>query len=187
MPRVTDQRTRQFLLRTGEEIDPAELPEEIEIYDVDGVPLSISRGGRRSLVQTTASLTAAADTGRLATRQVGGAESGVMDLGCKAAMLSKIVVSKPCRVRLYTTAAKRDADVSRGRYTDPMDRGGLGATPDHGCQVEFLMLTVLTIENIPADYLRSNGIDTLIYYRIGNYDLSAGAVTVTLTIKDMEG
>jgi hypothetical protein len=188
MPRVTDQKTRQFLLVTGELIDPAELPEKIEIYDVDGAALSIPRGGRRDIPITTESLAAAVDTGKLSTREAGGSESGFLDLGAHAGMLTHISVDKPCRVRLYITAAKRDADLARKRDVDPMDLGGLNAVPDHGCLSEFLLLTVLDLENVPADYLRTADLtNTLIYYRIGNYDLSAGAVTVTFTIKDMEG
>lgn len=188
MPRVTDQRTRQFLLVTGEELDPAELPEKLEIYDVDGAPLSIPRGGRRTLEITTASLDAAVDTGKLSTRAEGGEESGLLDLDAHAAMLTHIEVDKPSRIRLYTTAAKRDADIGRDRFTDPPNFGGTDANPDHGCMAEFLLLTVLSLESIPADYLRTAGLtDTLIYYQIGNFDLSAGAVTVTFTIKDMEG
>lgn len=186
MPRVTDQRTRQFLLVTGEELDPSELPEKIEIYDVDGTSLSIPRGGRRTVSVTTASLAEAEDTGRLASRLGGGGESGLLNLDAKGAILQYIEVDKPCRVRLYVSAAKRDADVDRDRFTDPTDRDGISTTPDHGCLSEFLLLTVLSLENIPADYLRTAVTDTLLYYRIENYDLSAGAVTVTLTIKDVE-
>jgi hypothetical protein len=188
MPRVTDQKTRQFLLVTGTELDPEELPEKLEIYDVEGAPLSIPRGGRRTITQTTASLAAAVDTGKLVTRVDGGAEDGVIDLDAYAVMLSHISVDKPARVRLYTTAAKRDADAGRDRYTDPMNYGGADAVPDHGCLAEFILLTTLSLEVIPADYLRTaDTTGTLIYYRIANFDLSAGAVTVTLTAKDMEG
>jgi hypothetical protein len=186
MARVTNQRTRQFLLVTGTELDPAELPEKLEIYDSEGVGLSVPRGGRRSVGMLTASLTAATDTGKLATRNKGGGESGIVDIGAKGALLQAITVDKPSRVRLYTTAAKRTADISRDRYTDPMDLGGPGAAPNHGCEADFLLLTTLSLDNIPVDYLRTADTDTLVYYRVENYDLSAGAVTVTLTIKDVE-
>lgn len=186
MPRVTQQRTRQFLLSTGTEVDPAELPEKLEIFDSDGISLSIPRGGRRTISVVTASLAAAVDTGRLDTRAAGGGESGVLDMDAKAALLMKIATNKPCRIRVYTTAAQRTADLARDRYTDPMDLGGLGQAPNHGCLTEFLLLTTLSVINIPADLLQEATGDTVLYYRIENFDLSAGAVTVTFTIKDVE-
>jgi len=188
MPRVTDQRTRQFLLVTGEEVDPSELPEKIEIYDIDGAALSIPRGGRRTLTIVTEVLDEAIDTGRISSRLPGGQESGVLNLDAHAVMFTHIVVDKPCRLRLYTVAAKRDADIDRDRETDPMDRDGLNTVPDHGCISEFICITTMELENIPADYLRTADLtNTLIYYQIDNYDLTSGAVTVQLTVKDMEG
>jgi hypothetical protein len=137
------------------------------------------------VTKTTASLAAAADTGKLSTRKPGGGESGNWDMGV-GVLLTKIIVDKPCRVRLYTQPSKRDADVNRDRYTDPMDYGGLDAVPNHGCLAEFLLLTQLVLENIPADYVVSGGGEPTIYYRIDNFDLTAGPVTVSLTIKDVE-
>jgi hypothetical protein len=48
------------------------------------------------------------------------------------------------------------------------------------------MISPLTLDNIPADYLFSGVGDDDIYYRIENYDLTAGTVAVTLTVKDLE-
>lgn len=185
MTRVTSQRTRQFLLVTGEPLDPDNLPEKVQLYSDTGEPLSIPIGHRRTVSKTTAVLAPALDLGKIETRKPGGGESGVWDMGI-GVMLTKIVVNQPCRVRLYTSASNRDADVDRDRFTDPKDYGGPDLNPDHGCLSEFLLLTFFSLENIPADYVVSAAGDSNIYYRIDNFDLSAGAVTVTLTIKDVE-
>jgi hypothetical protein len=170
---------------TGEVVDPYDLPEKVELFSEEGESLNIPIGHRRETVLTTDSLDPAADTGKFDTREAGEGESGVWDMGV-GVMLTRIVVDKPCRVRFYTQASKRDADVDRDRFTDPMDYPEPAATPNHGCLSEFLFLTFLVLENIPADYLVSAAGDSNIYYRIDNYDLTAGAVTVTLTIKDVE-
>jgi hypothetical protein len=185
MARVTSQQTRRFLLVTGDPLDPDSLPERVQLYDENGEPLSIPLGHRRVVSLTTADLDPAADTGKFETRKAGEGESGTWDMGV-GVLLTRIVVDKPCRVRLYTQPAKRDADVDRDRFTDPMDYPEPAATPNHGCLSEFLLLTQLVLENIPADYLVSGGGEASIYYRIDNYDLTAGPVTVSLTIKDVE-
>lgn len=187
--RITNKRIRQFLLSAGDTIDPATVPDTIQLYNLDGTPFDIAavmaaNADRRTTVKTTASLAAAVDTNPV-TRAAGGAESGVWHIG-PGTMLTKISATRPCRVRLYTTSAKRDADVGRDRYTDPMNLNGFGSVPDHGCLSEFLLINTLTVDNIPSDYLASGAGDDAIYYRIGNYDLSAGTITVTLTVKDVE-
>jgi len=185
MPRVTSQKTRQALLVTGTALDPAMLPEKLEVYDEDGNALNIPRGARRDVVIATASLTAAVDTGKLSTRAPGGGESGVAEVGV-GTLLTHIMVNRPARVRLYVSAAKRDADISRTRFIDPVNRDGLGATPDHGCLSEFLLLSVLSMDSIPADYLFGDVGTGFVYYRIDNFDLAAGSVVATLTVKDVE-
>lgn len=186
MPRVSSHKSKQVLLETGPVIDnPEDLPERLQIYDADGNPLNIPRGARRDISMTTAALTAAEDTGKLITREPGGGASGTVDMGAMGTILTHIITTRPCRFRLYTTPAKRTADIPRDRYTDPMDREGLGTTPDHGCLTEFLLLSMLDLDCIPADYLQSAG-GTNLYYRIDNFDLVAGPVTVTLTVKDVE-
>jgi hypothetical protein len=186
MPRITSQKTRQVLLVTGTSLDPNELPEKLEIYNSEGDPLSIPRGGRRIVPKVTSVLAAAVDTGKLITRAPGGGESGSIDFDSMGMLLTGISVSQACRVRLYDSAAHRDADVLRDRYTDPVDRGGLGATPNHGCLTEFLLLTTLSLVNVPADYLQVATGDTQLYYRIDNFDLAAGAITVNFTVRDVE-
>lgn len=132
---------------------------------------------RRTTAKTTASLAGATDTGSVATRLAGGSEVGTWVIG-PGTLLTKIATSKACRVRLYTSTTKRTADISRDRFTDP--------SGDHGCLAEFLLISTLSMDNIPADYLASGSGDSNIYYAIENYDITAGAVTVTLTVKDVE-
>jgi hypothetical protein len=187
VPRVTSHKTKQALLETGAVIDnPEDLPERLQIYDADGNPLNIPRGARRNVIIVTEELSASEDTGKLATREPGGGESGTTDFEAMGVMLTHILVSRPCRVRLYTTPAKRTADIDRDRFTDPMDRLGPGTVPDHGCLCEFLLLSMLDLDSIPADYLQMGIGSTNLYYRIDNFDLVAGPVTVTLTVKDVE-
>ena len=185
MPRVTSQKTRQALLVTGPALDPDLIPERLQLYDANGEALSIPIGHRRTTIITTEELSAADDTGKLETREAGGREADAWAMGV-GVMLSRIQVDKACRVRFYTSSSKRDADADRDRFTDPMDYPEPAATPNHGCLAEFLLLTIGDLENIPADYLVSAAGDANIYYIIDNYDLTAGAVTVTLTIKDVE-
>lgn len=183
--RVTQQKTRQALLETGVELDPTELPEKLQLYDSDGNALNIPLGFRRTFEFTTASLLAADDTGKLSTREPGGGESGVIALG-KGVILTHIQVDKPSRIRFYTSPAKRDADELRPRTKDPKDYPETDAAIDHGVLSEFLLLTTLSLDNIPADYLVSGDGTTNIYYRVDNFDLTDGAVTVTLIVKDVE-
>lgn len=184
MPRVTQQAIRQYLLVVGELLDPDELPEKIELFDVDGNPLSIPLGARRDVEIITASLDAAEGAepdDRVATD----GQSGTVVLG-PGVMLTHISTSHAARIRLYSSAAKRTADVDRDRETDPMDYPEETPTQDHGCLSEFLLISTLSMTNIPPDYLVSDAGDSDIYYRIDNFDLSAAAITVTLTIKDVE-
>lgn len=170
---------------TGEPLDPEDLPERIQLFSSEGDPLSIPIGHRRVAEFTTDILGPAEDTGKLETREPGEGESGTAAIGA-GVLLTKIQVSRPARVRLYTSMSKRDADVDRDRFTDPMDYPEPNLTPDHGCLAEFLFLSFLSIENIPSDYLFTAAADADISYRVDNYDLTAGPVTVTLTIKDVE-
>lgn len=170
---------------TGDPLDPDELPDRIQLFSTEGDPLSIPIGHRRVSEFTTDILGPAEDTGKVDTREPGEGESGVAGIGA-GVLLTKIQVSRPARVRLYTSPAKRDADVDRDRFTDPMDYPEPNMTPDHGCLAEFLFISFTSMENIPADYLFSGGAETDLYYRVDNFDLTAGPVTVTLTIKDVE-
>ena len=84
----------------------------------DGAPGPPGTGfTRQTTTFTTASL--AANAG----------ESGTLTLA-KGYRLLKLMTTRPARVRLYTTAAKRDADVARPIGTAP--------TGDHGCLLDLV-------------------------------------------------
>lgn len=183
--RVTSQKTRQFLLVTGDPLDPDELPEKLQLFDEDGLAISFGGSIRRDIVKSTGVLSAAADTGKLDTRLHGGQDSDAMDIS-KGFLLMKAVANRPCRIRFYTTSAHRDADLARDRFTDPMDFGGPNAVPNHGVTSELLLLSSLTQDVTPAHYIWAEDGTSTIYYTIDNYDLAAGVVTLTLTIKDVE-
>lgn len=185
MPRVTQQKTRQALLVVGDPSDSNLLPEKLELFDEFGNALSIPFGHRRDLSFATAVLDAAADTRLVRTRKPGEGESGDIEINA-GVMLTHIAVSQSARVRFYTSADKRDADVLRNRYTDPMDYPVKGMNTDHGCLSEFLLITTLEMDNIPADYLHSEDGGKDIYWRVDNFDLEDGAITVDITIKDVE-
>lgn len=187
MTRVESQKTRQFLLTTGDPLDPNELPERVQLFNEEGNPLDIPRGSRRTLDPiVTAALAAAVDTGNLNTRLAGGGESGSLTLA-PGFFLLKAVVNRRCRIRFYTSAAKRDADVARDRFTDPMNRGGVNAVPDHGCTSELLIMDAsYTQEVTPPHLIYSGDGGATVYYRIDSYSTTAGTVSVTLTIKDVE-
>lgn len=90
--------------------------------------------------------------------------------------LYKIVTTKPARVRLYTTAAKQAADLSRGLAGVP--------SGDHGLVFEFQSSSSL----LSADILPMvDGVDLsttpsgAVPITIDNLDSSTGATTVTFT------
>jgi len=169
----------------GEPSDPNLLPEKLELFDEFGEALSIPYGHRREISFTTATLDAALPTALSRTRKPGEGESGEIEINA-GVILTHITVSQPARVRFYTSAAHRDADILRSRYTDPMDYPVQDANPNHGCLSEFLLISLLEMDNIPADYLHSNDGGKDIYWRVDNFDLEAGAITVDLVIKDVE-
>lgn len=188
MPRITSQKTRQFLLVTGDPLDPDELPEKMQLFDADGHSIADNFGGtaRRDLVIDTGVLAAAVDTGNINDRQGGGGISGQVDIG-KGVMLLRAVTNRPCRLRFYTTAAHRDDDITRDRFTDPNNFGNVpNSRPNHGNTSELLLLSSLTQDVTPAHYIWPGDSGNTVYFRIANYDIAAGAVALTLTIKDVE-
>lgn len=59
----------------------------------------------------------------------------------QAAILYKITVDQPCRVRLYATQAQATADLSRTQGTDP--------TGNHGCLLEVVFIAAGTLNLSP--------------------------------------
>lgn len=112
MARVTQQRTRQMLLTTGDPQDPFLVPEKLQLFNELGEPLMIGSSTFRDVkTHTTSVLT------------MGQRASSVLDVypGWRA---YRIVTNRPARVRLYATAAQRDADVNRPIGTKPTGNHG---------------------------------------------------------------
>jgi hypothetical protein len=55
LPRITSQKNRQMILTTGTPLNPAELPEKLELYNEQGDPLYIGlqESGRRLITPPT--------------------------------------------------------------------------------------------------------------------------------------
>jgi hypothetical protein len=96
-------------------------------------------------------------------------------------MVYRVSTDKPCRVRLYTTAAKQAADVSRPLGVDP--------TGDHGCALELAFITgmlsidlspVVTVVDLEATP------DGVIPLTFDNIDSTTGVATLTFTYTEVE-
>lgn len=126
---------------------------------------------RQSKAKTTGSLAA------------NGTETGTWALGCGTFALLKVAVSGPARVELYSTAALRDADGSRGP----------GFAPSAGLQngiIADIVLNEATTWDCSTPILGAN-VDSpspadQVYYRITNLSGGSAALTVTLTIVPLE-
>lgn len=103
------------------------------------------------------------------------AESGIVTMAT-GYRLSKIVTDRPARVRLYATAAQRDADLTRDPADDPVD--------DHGLMFEFISTTSF-LSAVLSPMVDGYSLETTpsgdIPYTITNMSGAASPVTVTLT------
>jgi hypothetical protein len=85
--------------------------------------------------------------------------------------LHTIETDRACRVRLYTTSAKRTADAARSVGTDP--------TGDHGLMFEFVATGAVDYDLSPlVDGYCPTGTD--VYYAIENRSGSTSTVEVIL-------
>jgi hypothetical protein len=85
--------------------------------------------------------------------------------------LHTVETDRACRVRLYTTSAKRTADAARGIGVDP--------TGDHGLMFEFVATGAVTYDLSPlVDGYCPTG--TSVYYAIQNRSGGTSTVEVTL-------
>lgn len=118
---------------------------------------------RATAAKTTASLANAAR------------ESGTVTLtGAAAFRVYKVAGDRACRVRLYTTTAKRDADASRAIGVDP--------TGDHGLLMDVVLTaSVLSLELSPIVDGYLPGTAGTLPITIDNLSGSTGTVTATLT------
>lgn len=112
------------------------------------------------------------------------AETGVMAVNCGMFGLIKIHVDRNCRVQLYSTAAFRDADVSRGYDVQPAVGVETGIIADFGFDSggnqSWVCSPALIGANVDSSPIQS------IYYRITNLSGSTHTVTVDLTLVPLE-
>jgi len=90
--------------------------------------------------------------------------------------LYRFTSDQPCRARLYTTAAKRDADLSRPVGTDP--------TGDHGLLLEFVATPgLLTADLSPmVDGFDGKATpDGVVHSAVTNTGPGSAAITAQLT------
>lgn len=95
---------------------------------------------------------------------------GTLSLG-KAYRLDKLVVDRPCRLRLYVDSAHRSADADRPRNEDPEG--------DHGCIAEIFAtpdLLSMVLLPMPHGYVASG----TTYFSIVN-DGDTGDINFTFT------
>jgi len=118
---------------------------------------------RQELIKTTASLATLTD------------ETGFISLG-KSGTLMRVVADRAARVRLYNTAAARDADRSRAE-------GGVRSSTQDGLLLEIIftsgLLTVFTQDPVIDYYNGDNPVVDKLYYTIANDTGSTSAVQIT--------
>lgn len=108
-------------------------------------------------------------------------ENGVIPMA-SGWRIRRIQTSRAARVRLYTTAAKRNADAARPLATDPPDYPAVGASPDHG--VMFEAVTDAAHLDLPVSVDGWADADD-VPIRVDNLG-GAGAVNVTITYQRTE-
>jgi len=86
--------------------------------------------------------------------------------------LYSISTDAPCRMRMYTTAAKRDADLNRPVETDP--------TVDHGLVFEFISTPTLLSSDLSPMVDGFTGSDGSVYYTITNTGVSTALITIDI-------
>lgn len=163
MPRIISQKTRQMLLVTGDPLDPNELPEKVQLFNEEGEPLMIGiQGVRASFDHTTLDL----DPNETE------AAGFVTFPGWR---VIRLVTNRPARIRLYPTAAQRDADLDRGIGIKPEGNSGR-------------LLEVVTYAgalawdtNPTVDIASLDKLDPTFYVSVTNLDTVTGPVVTTYT------
>jgi len=128
-------------------------------------------------VRTTAAITG----GTLASVASGANVTGFLTMA-KSLMLQQVAVNFQSRVRLYSTAALRDADAARP-YSVPLILGSM-----HGVICD-LYLTTGNLTWILSPAAEGSNMDdgsANIYFSITNIDGSTRSLTVTFTYLTME-
>ena len=161
MPRVTNQKTRQYIFVTGDPLDlEGPLPDQIQLFNESGEPLSIGGGGTRDEEEFT--------TGSLAD---GAYEEDVLAWH-PSVRLYKIETDIPARVRVYASTAHRDADADRPVGTKP--------TGDHGRLFEFVTIPTDLVWTLSPIVDMSSDVDDG-QYGITVTNMSGSTDTVTVT------
>ncbi|MBZ5566560.1 MAG: hypothetical protein LAN64_01785 [Acidobacteriia bacterium] len=117
------------------------------------------------------------------TIAAGAYETGSMTIAKSFAIVA-VTVDRSCRVRLYSTAAQRNADISRGTYSLP------AINTSHGVIMDFVLdgsaSAPLSGFICSPEVYGANGDGSptsSIYYTITNNTASPSTVTVTLVTK----
>jgi hypothetical protein len=132
----------------------------------------VTIAGATAPARATASFT----TGTLANAASG---TGTVNLGA-GYILYKITTDQPCRVRLYTTGAKRDSDLLRAAGTIP--------SGDHGLILDFVSTsTLLSADLTPQVDGYDVDADGLVAYSVVNLSGTSNAITVSFTYLKTEG
>ena len=106
----------------------------------------------------------------------------------KSISVLNVLVDQPCRVRLYSTAAARTADLARSTTTPPV----IGT--QHGV-IADLVLSTAAVGSFPATWLLSpaavgnnndSPLSSNIYYTVDNLTASAKAINVTVSYLPIE-
>lgn len=106
-------------------------------------------------------------------------ETGAVALG-RLTRLLRVAANRACRVRIYGTAAQRDADLARAVGTDP--------TGNHGLMLEVVLTAaLLSLDLSPHATVANMDVATSgnVYYTIQNQG-AAGAVAVSFTRQTLE-
>jgi hypothetical protein len=161
VPRVTNQKTRQYILVTGDPLDlDGPLPDKIELFSEAGNPLMIGVGSNRTTLEH---VTAALASGAYQTDDLAWAPS---------VRMFKIATDRAARVRIYATAAQRDADISRQPGTKP--------TGNHGRLFEFITTpTQLEWTLTPVVDMTADEDDGVFYITVDNLSNTTHSVDVT--------
>jgi hypothetical protein len=163
MARVQSQKVRQAVLVTGDPVDPNMLPEKLQLFNELGEPLMMGGGfARHEEVDTTAVMI----PGQIQARD--------LEL-YPSVRIFKIGTNRPARVRMYPTAAMRDADLLRPIGTKPP------SSSNHGRLLEVVTgAGLLELVLSPAVDLTSvDAFDALFYVSVTNLGDTDGAVAVT--------
>jgi hypothetical protein len=161
VPRVTNQKTRQYILVTGDPLDlDGPLPDKVQLFSEGGNPLMIGVGSNRAEFEHETSSIA---SGAYETDEIEWAP---------AVRVFKIATDVPARVRIYATAAQRDADVSRQTGTKPIG--------NHGRLFEFVTTaTILEWTLTPVVDMTADQADGIFYITVTNLSNSTDTVAVT--------